>query len=277
MLGLTAADRRRHAVSQLWRIGDGGQLRRARHAGQRARRSDIDRNRPSPFTKPTRYLAATLARRRRWCSSRCILNVQLVHADDYVVQAACRFSGRRRAAVPVQPARPRCGRADSARHHLRSQRSSARDRRRRVARARERNTRSWASLLNATCAEPIERCYPLGGAAFHLLGDCARPASNWSATNSSYIERDAEDALARLRRSRHGRRIARRCRRIRRRRFGAIIGELVPLLRHRHDPDHPAVLAFLDRKRDLQLTIDARLQLARRGNPRDGGARIDHG
>jgi peptidoglycan glycosyltransferase len=37
--------------------------------------------------------------------------------------------------------------------------------------------------------------------------------------------------------------------------------ELVPLLRHRYDPDHPAAAAVLARKRDVQLTIDARLQL----------------
>ena len=34
--------------------------------------------------------------------------------------------------------------------------------------------------------------------------------------------------------------------------------ELVPLLRHRHEPDHPAVLALLARPRDVRLTIDAR-------------------
>jgi hypothetical protein len=39
-----------------------------------------------------------------------------------------------------------------------------------------------------------ERCYPLGGAAFHLLGD-VRDARNWSATNTAYVERDAQDHL----------------------------------------------------------------------------------
>jgi cell division protein FtsI/penicillin-binding protein 2 len=37
--------------------------------------------------------------------------------------------------------------------------------------------------------------------------------------------------------------------------------ELVPLLRHRYEPDHPDVLKVMNRKRDVQTSIDARLQL----------------
>jgi peptidoglycan glycosyltransferase len=37
--------------------------------------------------------------------------------------------------------------------------------------------------------------------------------------------------------------------------------ELVPMLRHRHNPQHPAVRAILDRQRDVQTSIDARLQI----------------
>jgi peptidoglycan glycosyltransferase len=36
--------------------------------------------------------------------------------------------------------------------------------------------------------------------------------------------------------------------------------ELVPVLRHRHQPDHDAVVAFRDRPRDVRLTLDADLQ-----------------
>ena len=43
--------------------------------------------------------------------------------------------------------------------------------------------------------------------------------------------------------------------------------ELVPLLRHRSDPDHEAVRRILDRPRDVRLAIDIRLQL------KVGGAR----
>jgi peptidoglycan glycosyltransferase len=37
-------------------------------------------------------------------------------------------------------------------------------------------------------------------------------------------------------------------------------GELIPLLRHRHTPDHAEVTAFLARSRDVALTIDAPFQ-----------------
>jgi cell division protein FtsI/penicillin-binding protein 2/cell division protein FtsW (lipid II flippase) len=38
--------------------------------------------------------------------------------------------------------------------------------------------------------------------------------------------------------------------------------ELVPLLRHRYDPEYPAVKAFQERDRNLHLSVDARLQVA---------------
>ena len=37
--------------------------------------------------------------------------------------------------------------------------------------------------------------------------------------------------------------------------------ELVPLLRHRSEPDHPDVVKVMTRKRDVQTSIDARLQI----------------
>jgi peptidoglycan glycosyltransferase len=37
--------------------------------------------------------------------------------------------------------------------------------------------------------------------------------------------------------------------------------DILPMLRHRHQPDHPAVAAVLSRPRDVTLTIDARLQV----------------
>ena len=42
--------------------------------------------------------------------------------------------------------------------------------------------------------DPVSRCYPLGGAAFHVLGN-ADTRDNWGASNSAYIERDADDRL----------------------------------------------------------------------------------
>jgi len=104
-----------------------------------------------------------------------------------------------------------------------------------------------------------ERCYPLGGRAFHLLGD-SRTRVNWSATNTSYVERDAEDRLRGF--NDHATSVqtvdaaGRPAWAIRR-----DYRELGPLVRHRYEPDHPAFTALLNRSRDVHLTVDARLQL----------------
>jgi cell division protein FtsW (lipid II flippase) len=104
------------------------------------------------------------------------------------------------------------------------------------------------------------RYYPLGPAAFHLLGDL-RTRVNWSAHNSSYAERDFMRTLQgyddrasvvevfdpRTRTSQHILRLDLR--------------ELLPLLRHRWQPNHPEVKKILERDRNLHLSIDARLQL----------------
>jgi len=112
--------------------------------------------------------------------------------------------------------------------------------------------------VDLTCREPIERCYPLGGTTFHLLGD-ARTRSNWTASNTSYVERDAENRL----RGFDDKAVVvdsndlqgRTMRTIRR-----DYGELVPLLRHRYEPGHAVWRKFLKQPRDIKLTIDARLQ-----------------
>ncbi len=104
------------------------------------------------------------------------------------------------------------------------------------------------------------RYYPLGPASFHLLGDL-RTRVNWAAHNSSYAERDFMRTLQgyndrasvvevvdpRTRTSLHIVRYDLR--------------ELLPLLRHRWQPNHPDVKKILDRDRNLHMTIDARLQL----------------
>ncbi|ODS59177.1 MAG: hypothetical protein ABS36_01590 [Acidobacteria bacterium SCN 69-37] len=101
------------------------------------------------------------------------------------------------------------------------------------------------------------RCYPFGGEMFHLLGD-ARTRANWAASNSSYVERDAEarlrgfdDRAVIVRTGQEGE-------------SGVALrrdyAPLVPLVRHRWEPEHPAVRAVFERPRDVRLTIDARLQ-----------------
>ena len=104
-----------------------------------------------------------------------------------------------------------------------------------------------------------ERCYPLGNAAFHLLGDAVRE-TNWAAGNSSFVERDAESLLrgfedhaqvvqVQTSDGRDAHVIARD------------YSELLPLVRNRGDRDDAAVRQMLDRDRDVRLTIDGPLQL----------------
>ena len=113
--------------------------------------------------------------------------------------------------------------------------------------------------IESACADPDSRCYPLGGRAFHVIGD-ATTRRNWSASNSSFVERDSESQLRGFDDhqtmvpvvERDGRAAS-----VMRREYGG----LVPLFRHRYQPDHPAVKAAMDPHRQLRLTLDARLQV----------------
>ena len=113
--------------------------------------------------------------------------------------------------------------------------------------------------VDRICPRPDERCYPLGGRAFHLLGD-VRTRARWTASNTSFIERDAE---ARLRGFEDHQTAVQTLNAsgaqtwTLRRDYRA----LLPVIRHRHEPDHPAVRALLSQPREVRLTIDAALQL----------------
>ncbi len=104
------------------------------------------------------------------------------------------------------------------------------------------------------------RHYPFGGLMFDLLGD-VRTRARWGATNTSLVERDSarrlrgyddRASLVEVRNPKTGRmdRVIRYDYR-----------ELVPLMRHRYEPDNPEVRRVLDRPRDVRLSIDARLQV----------------
>lgn len=112
----------------------------------------------------------------------------------------------------------------------------------------------------SSCAAEGSRCYPFTGLTYHLLGD-ARSQVNWAASNTSFVERDAD---ARLRGYDDRARVVEvtapgsdRADRVLRR----DLRELVPLLRYRRRPNHPVVQAFLARPRDVRVSIDIRLQL----------------
>lgn len=108
-------------------------------------------------------------------------------------------------------------------------------------------------------ARPGNRIYPFGGRTFHLLGDL-RSRTNWGASNTSFAERDQrirlqgyDDYSGITEVTQPDGRVTREIQRDYR--------ELLPLLRHRHDPGHPDALAILQRDRTLRMTVDIRLQL----------------
>ena len=104
------------------------------------------------------------------------------------------------------------------------------------------------------------RCYPLGGAAFHLIGDSDRQI-NWAARNTSFAEQVFDAHLKgfddRPRfvdvRDPKDERIVRAVKRD--------YADLLPLVRHHGNPDHADVRRILSQGRDLHLTIDAGLQV----------------
>jgi cell division protein FtsW (lipid II flippase) len=113
--------------------------------------------------------------------------------------------------------------------------------------------------IDRACPRTDTRYYPLGGVAFDLLGDL-RTRLRWGASNTSFVERDSARRLrgyddrptlvdVRERNGRMDKAIRYDYR------------EVVPLLRHRYEPDSAAVRNILDRPRDVRMTIDARLQL----------------
>jgi cell division protein FtsW (lipid II flippase) len=127
--------------------------------------------------------------------------------------------------------------------------------------AKNRDAYAKAGITIPTEQPPLEtRFYPLGARAVHLLGDL-RSRANWGARNSSYAERDFSVALQgyddratvvtvpdpRTGKPTYTVRYDFR--------------ELVPLLRHRYEPNNPVVRKIRDRDRTLHMSIDARLQV----------------
>ncbi|MDZ4796712.1 MAG: FtsW/RodA/SpoVE family cell cycle protein [Bryobacteraceae bacterium] len=104
-----------------------------------------------------------------------------------------------------------------------------------------------------------DRQYPLGAYTVHLLGDL-RSRANWGARNASLIERDSMVRLQGYNDRAH-------TVEVKDPKTGKSTytvrhdyRELVPLLRHKQEPNHPDVRKVLDRKRDVTTSIDARLQ-----------------
>lgn len=120
-------------------------------------------------------------------------------------------------------------------------------------------SRLGAPLAPEAIAEAGEdRVYPLGGVTFHLLGD-RRSYFNWAASNTSYTERDDrirlqgyDDYAEAVEVRQPDGTVTREIR--------YDYSELIPVLRHRWQPNDPAAKQILTRDRTLKMTIDARLQ-----------------
>jgi cell division protein FtsW (lipid II flippase) len=212
---------------------------------------------PAPFVVPMAWLGGAIGA----CAVALIgvlVNVQIVRADDVAVRAhlGIQADGGRRfeynpRLIDVVRSLPRGSIYD--RRHV----PLATDDPRVLAPARQAYERLGISMADA-CPRPDERCYPLGGRAFHVLGD-VRSRVNWSAPNTSYVERDAEDRLrgfddhtAVVQTTDSSGQPMTTLRRDYR--------DILPAFRHRRQPGHPAVVALRDKSRDVTLTIDASLQ-----------------
>lgn len=109
-----------------------------------------------------------------------------------------------------------------------------------------------------SCIDPERRCYPFGGVMFHLLGD-RESGINWAASNTSFEERDSD---ARLRGFDDHARVVpvRNADGTTSRVIQRSYADLIPFLRSRQGPDSEAVRRITARRRDVRMTIDARLQ-----------------
>jgi cell division protein FtsW (lipid II flippase) len=113
--------------------------------------------------------------------------------------------------------------------------------------------------IDQACNRADPRFYPLGALTFHLLGD-VRTRANWSAQNSSLVERDQ---AIRLQGYDDRARIV-QVQDVQGRPFYSVrydYRELLPLLRHRWEPDYPSVKRIRDRERNVHMSLNAALQV----------------
>jgi cell division protein FtsW (lipid II flippase) len=104
------------------------------------------------------------------------------------------------------------------------------------------------------------RYYPLGPSLFYLVGDL-RSTLHSGAPNTAFLEQRSRTRLQGF----DDRRevieledpLSQETYRVLRKDYS----DLIPLLRHRYDPTHPAVAALLERNRDVKMSIAAQFQL----------------
>ncbi len=82
------------------------------------------------------------------------------------------------------------------------------------------------------------RCYPFGGSLFHVIGDW-NTQRNWAASNTSFIERDTDRDLRGYDDGAKVIQIANARTGVSQATIRRDYRALVPLVRHRYQPDHP--------------------------------------
>ncbi|HYO80949.1 MAG TPA: FtsW/RodA/SpoVE family cell cycle protein, partial [Bryobacteraceae bacterium] len=126
--------------------------------------------------------------------------------------------------------------------------------------AKHRDTYARLGLSTTPRTEEGDRIYPLGPLAIHVIGDL-NTRTNWGARNSSLVERDS---IVRLQGFNDRAVVVEVPHPVTGKKTWTVrrdFRELLPLLRHRQQPQHPDVLKVLNRPRDVRTSIDARLQV----------------
>ena len=114
--------------------------------------------------------------------------------------------------------------------------------------------------LDQTTSKLERRQYPLGAPLFYLLGD-VRSRLKQGASNTAFQEKTSRvrlqgyDDVAEVEESRDPEtgQVTSRVRRDYR--------ALIPLVRHRYEPDNPAVKAIMEKPRDVHMSLHAALQM----------------
>ena len=211
------------------------------------------------FARPVRWVKVVLVLAGFAVLSRAAW-VQVVRADETLTAASLTLQGDGARRYTYNPRLLAAARRSSAAPF-----SIATACRLRRAGAAEltRHKETFAHLginLDEACPPRDGRCYPFGGSLFHVIGDW-NTQRNWAASNTSFVERDADRDLrgyddgAKVIEITNARTAATQA--TIRRDYRA----LVPLVRHRYEPDHPAVVALRQGVHDVKTTIDVRLQL----------------
>ena len=212
----------------------------------------------TPFRAPMRWLGTVLGAAALVLLA-IVVNVQVVHGDDYLVRphlgvqadGGRRFAYNPRVLDVVRESRAGPSTIASA---SRSPRTTWMRSQRRATRTGSLASRSQTSVPMRASAAIRLAAAPFTSSAMPgpASTGARRTPPTWSATRKSTLrgfDDHASTVATDTGTNQPGIALKRDYRAV------------VPLLRHRHDPDDEAVVAFRDRPRDVQLTIDAGFQL----------------